>query len=267
MWPPPTHTSAPQPARDRKDRTLHTRNTHTTLRHAQTPSQHNTRPRGHGCSNTTYGPAQTRRSIPAKGEASRPATGVFPVGNGLQHQPAVALHARLRAGLNSRLSRRYVPTIIPEELWTENGLFQPILTLAQKSSKVTPQLGCTRTGAKQATLYPSTTNPLEAVCNLVPPDSLVSRRHRVATWGQDAKIRKIGHLGWPARVGIHGDLVRPSGDSRALGSPLVRCMGLSLAVTLAACCSARRWSRDGAENSKKGKIWQPGTHRKLHNSG
>ena len=40
--PPPTHTSVPQPARDRKDRRAHTSNTHTTHRDAQTPSQHNT---------------------------------------------------------------------------------------------------------------------------------------------------------------------------------------------------------------------------------
>ena len=45
MRPPPTHTLASQPARDRKDRTAHTRNTHTTHRDAETPSQHNTHPR------------------------------------------------------------------------------------------------------------------------------------------------------------------------------------------------------------------------------
>ena len=45
MRPPPTHTPAPQPVKNRKDRTAHTRNTHTTHRDAQTPSQHNTHPR------------------------------------------------------------------------------------------------------------------------------------------------------------------------------------------------------------------------------
>ena len=45
MQQPPTHTSAPQPARGRKDRAAHTRNTHATNRDAQTPSQHNTHPR------------------------------------------------------------------------------------------------------------------------------------------------------------------------------------------------------------------------------
>ena len=44
MRPPPTHTSTPQRARNCKDRTARTRNTHTTGRDAQTPSQRNTRP-------------------------------------------------------------------------------------------------------------------------------------------------------------------------------------------------------------------------------
>ena len=89
----------------------------------------------------------------------------------------------------------------------------------------------------------------------------------VATWGQDAKIGKIGHLGWPARVGFRGGLVKPSLDPRALVSPLVPCIGVRLFVAFAAYCSPRGWSRDGAENSKKGKNWQRGTHRKLHSSG
>ena len=86
-------------------------------------------------------------------------------------------------------------------------------------------------------------------------------------WGQDAKIGKMGHLRWPTRVGSHGDLVRPTFHQRASISPLIWCLGVSLAVTLAACCSPRGWSRNGAENSKKGKIWQRGTHCKLHKSG
>ena len=45
MRPPPTHTAAQQPARNRKDRTAHTRNTHTTHKSAWTPSQHITHPR------------------------------------------------------------------------------------------------------------------------------------------------------------------------------------------------------------------------------
>ena len=80
------------------------------------------------------------------------------------------------------------------------------------------------------------------------------------------QICTIGHLGWPAMVGIRSDLVEPSLDSRVLMSLLVPWIGVRLAVTLPACCSPRGWSRDGAENSKKGKIWQPGRHRKLDNS-
>ena len=81
-----------------------------------------------------------------------------------------------------------------------------------------------------------------------------------------AKIGQIGHLGWLARVDIRGDLVRPTLDSLALISPMVPCIRVWLAVPLAACCSPRGWSRDGAENSKKGKNWQCGTHCRLHKS-
>ena len=89
----------------------------------------------------------------------------------------------------------------------------------------------------------------------------------VAPLGGDAKIGQIGHLGRPVRVGICGNRVKPSLDSRAWISPLVPCMHVWLAVTLAAYCSPRRWLRDRAEISKQGKIWQHGTHRKLHNFG
>ena len=66
-------------------------------------------------------------------------------------------------------------------------------------------------------------------------------------------------------VGFRGDLVHQSLDSGGSISPLVACIGVWLAVTLAVCCSPRGWSRLGAENSNKGKPWQRGTHRKLHN--
>ena len=78
---------------------------------------------------------------------------------------------------------------------------------------------------------------------------------------------QIGRLGRQARVGFHGDLIEPSLVSGALISSLPPCIGVWLAVTLAAYCSPRRWSRDGAENSKKCDIGQCRTHRKLHNSG
>ena len=92
-------------------------------------------------------------------------------------------------------------------------------------------------------------------------------RHGVATWGPDAK-KSQSRLFWVGdQVGSCGDLVKPSLDSRALISPLVPWIGVRLAVMLAACSSSRGWSRVGAENSKKGKFWQHGTHRKLHNSG
>ena len=42
----------------------------------------------------------------------------------------MAPYAPLTAGLNSTLSQRYGPAIIPQELVAENGLFQPKLKLA-----------------------------------------------------------------------------------------------------------------------------------------
>ena len=81
-----------------------------------------------------------------------------------------------------------------------------------------------------------------------------SWRQGVVTPGQDAAIGKIGHLGWPARVGLRGDLFKPSLDPRALITPLVPCSGVWLPITLDACCSPRQWSRDWAEMREKGKM-------------
>ena len=110
---------------------------------------------------------------------------------------------------------------------------------AHKSPKLTPWPGHTRAGAQQPTLYFSSTIFPEPLCKLVPPDCQASWRHGVATWGQDAEPSKIGHLGWPTRVGFCCDLVTPSHDSGALISPLVPCIRVRLAVTLAACCYPR----------------------------
>ena len=147
------------------------------------------------------------------------------------------------------------------------GCFSPSRLSLKKKSKIDPSAGPHEGRGGATTLYPWSTNSLKAICNLAPPDSLTSWRHGVATGGQDPKIGKIGHLGWPARVDFLGDLVKPSLVPQALLSPLVPCIGVWLALTLAACCSPRGWSRDGAENSKKSEIWQHGTHCKLHNSG
>ena len=137
------------------------------------------------------------------------------------------------------MSWRYSPAVIRWELGAENRLFHPILTMAQKSQKSNPRLGHTRAEAKQPTGYPSITNSLEALINLVSPESLASCRHGVTTSGQDAKIGKFGLLRRPTRICFRGDLVKPSLDPRPLISALVRCIGFWLAVTLAACCSPR----------------------------
>ena len=83
----------------------------------------------------------------------------------------MAPHAPLMGGPISSLSRKYGPAIIPYELGAENALFQPILTMAQKRQKWSLRPGHTRVGAKQPTLCLSSTNSLEALCNLVTPDS------------------------------------------------------------------------------------------------
>ena len=70
----------------------------------------------------------------------------------LQGQPTVASYAPLTAGPNSSLSERYGPANIPQELVAENGLFQPKLTLAQKSPKLTPRPDPPEVGTRQLTL-------------------------------------------------------------------------------------------------------------------
>ena len=107
----------------------------------------------------------------------------------------------------------------------ENGLSQPNLTLAQKRQKLTPHLGSTRAGAKQPTLCPSSTNSPKILMQLSPRRLPGILAPVVATWGQDAHISKVGHLGRPVRVGLCRDLVEPSFDSQALISALVGCIG------------------------------------------
>ena len=150
------------------------------------------------------------------------------------------------------MSRLYGPAIIPKELGAENGLFQPIPTMAQKGPKLTPQLGNTRAGARQPTPHTSGRNSPKAPCNLVPPDSPAVWRHEVATWGQDAQIDKIGHLGWSTRVGLLGDFVKPSLDPRASITLLVSCIGVWPAVTLAACRSRGDGHTTGQKTARKG---------------
>ena len=76
MRPPPTHTSAPQPARGRKDRTAHTRNTHMTQRDAQTPGQHNTPP-----------PPTTNSATPTSPPPPHPRNQATDATRGSLHQP------------------------------------------------------------------------------------------------------------------------------------------------------------------------------------
>ena len=99
---------------------------------------------------------------------------------------------------------------------------------------------------------------LKTLCNLLPEESPASWRHGVAMSDQDAETGKIGHFVRATRVGFRGDLAELTLNSWDLISPLVPCIGLWLAVTLAACCSPR--------DSKKCKIGQRDAHHKLQTS-
>ena len=147
---------------------------------------------GGGGSNTTHALLSPDPETLPIGEVSRPATGEFPVTKVLRGQPTVAPHAPLTAGPSSTLSQRKYPAIIPQELVAENGLFQPKLTLAQKSPKLTPRPDPPEVGTRQLTPCPSSTSSLEPSPNLVPSEVQASGHHRFVKWGHDAKITKIG---------------------------------------------------------------------------
>ena len=194
---------------------------------------------GGGRSNTTHALLSPDPETLPIGEVSRPATREFLGTKGLQGQPTVAPYAPLTAGPNSSLSQRYGPAIIPLELVAENGLFQPKLKLAQKSPKLTPRPDPPEVGTRQLTLCFSLTNSLEPSPNLAPSEVPASGHHGFVKWGHNCQNGKIGRLGRPSRVGNLGDIDAPSLDSQPLISPLVPCLGLSLAATRAAYCSPR----------------------------
>ena len=85
---------------------------------------------GGGGSNTTHALLSPDPETLPMGEVSHLATGEFLETKLLQGQPTVASYASPTAGLNSSLSQRYGPAILPQELVAENGLFQPKLKLA-----------------------------------------------------------------------------------------------------------------------------------------
>ena len=147
---------------------------------------------GGGGSNTTHALLSPDPETLPTGGVSRPATGEFLGTKTLQGQPTVAPYGPLTAGPKSLLSQRDGPANIPQELVAENGLFQPKLTLAQKSPKLTPRPDPPEVGTRQLTLCPSSTSSLEPSPNLVPSEVLASGHHGFVKWGHDAKITKIG---------------------------------------------------------------------------
>ena len=68
---------------------------------------------GGGGSNTTHALLSPDPETLPMGEVSRPATGEFLGTKGPQSQPTVAPYAPLTGTLNSSLSQRYGPAIIP----------------------------------------------------------------------------------------------------------------------------------------------------------
>ena len=132
---------------------------------------------GGGGSNTTHALLSPDPETLPMEEVSRPATGELLGTQALQGSPTVAPHAPPTAGLNSPLSQRYGPAMIPQELVAENGLFQPKLILAPKFPKLTPRLDPPEVGTRQLTLRPSSTNSLEPSPNLVPSEVPASGQH------------------------------------------------------------------------------------------
>ena len=121
----------------------------------------------------------------------------------------------------SSLSQRYGPAIIPQELVAEDGLFQPKLTLAGKTSKLTPRPDQPEVGTRQLTLCSSSTSSLRPSPNLVLFEPPASGRHGVVTWGHDAKITKSGviPMGGSPSPGTAND----SKDRRQDLGPLSEC--------------------------------------------
>ena len=166
---------------------------------------------GGGGSNTAHALLSPDPETLPKGGVFRPATGEFLKTKAPQGQPTVAPYAPLTAGLNSSLSQRYGPAIIPQELVAENGLFQPKLILAPKSPKLTPGQDPPEVGTRQLTLCPSSTNSPEPLPNLVPSEVPAKGQHRFVKWGHDAKITKIGVIptrGSPGQGKPNGSQVR-----------------------------------------------------------
>ena len=145
-----------------------------------------------GGSNTTHALLSPDPETLPMGEMYRLATGEFLGTKVLQGPPTVVPYSPFTAGLNSTLSQRYGPAIIPQELVAENGLFQPKLILASKSPKLTPRPDPPEVGTRQLTLCPSHMNSLEPSLNLVPSEVPASGHHVFVKWGHDAKITKIG---------------------------------------------------------------------------
>ena len=147
---------------------------------------------GGGGSNTTHALLSPDPETLPKGEVCRPATGEFLKTKRVQDLLSIAPHAPLTAGPNSPLSERYGAANIPQELVTENGLFQPKLILTQESSGLTPRPDPPEVGTRQLTQCPSSRNSLKPSLNLVPSEVPASGHHGFVKWGHDAKITKIG---------------------------------------------------------------------------
>ena len=145
-----------------------------------------------GGSNTTHALLSPDPETRPIGEVSRPAGGEFLGTRVFQGQMTVAAYAPPMADPNSPLSQRDSPAIIPQELVAENGLFQPKLTLAPKTPKLTPCPDPPEVRTRQPSLCSWHTTSLQPSPNLVPSEVPASGHHVFIKWGHDAKITKNG---------------------------------------------------------------------------
>ena len=162
----------------------------------------------------------------------------------------MAPYAPLPAGPNSTLSQRYGPAIIPQELVAENGLFQPKLTLAPKSRKISPSSGPARGRDEATDPMPFEYDSLEPSPNLVPSEVPASGHHVFVKWGHDAKITKIGVIptrGSPGQGKANGS----QGRRQDLGLYLSVQLGIRSGLPM----GLERWGRQ--LTTRKGEIGVP----------
>ena len=179
--------------------------------------------------------------------------GWIPRAKSSQCQPPVAPHPPPLACPNLSLSRRYGPANMPLELWAEHGVFQPSLTLAHKSPKLTPRQGRTTAEKRQPTRCPPSTNY---------PKAMEGQQARATTTGGTHKDNDTGNtqgLGGRRQAAATTGLQKPSSRGRRGKSELqsdntrkTRSSGAGGKKPRNAGKQGRRKNKEGKERRKKG---------------